>query len=124
MVRRLVSIFLILLLCNQTLLKLGILAWYQVNKDYIAKNLCENRMHPELKCCGKCQLRKRLAQAEHSSLPSQVSDFQVFKGKLAPFILPIPIRLSIFESSQELPEPYYLAAVPSKLAIPVFHPPA
>ena len=122
--RRIVALFLILLLCNQTILKLGILAWYQTNKDYIAKNLCENRNHPELKCCGKCQFRKKLAQADHSSLPSQASDFQVFKGKLAPFILPVPIQYTICESSQDLPEPYYLAAIPSKLAFPVFHPPA
>ena len=30
------------------------------NQDYIAKNLCENRNRPEMKCNGKCQLCKRL----------------------------------------------------------------
>lgn len=38
----------------------GILAHYQLNKEYIARVLCENRDKPELHCDGKCYLAKRL----------------------------------------------------------------
>lgn len=38
----------------------GIIAHYQLNKDYIARVLCENRDKPELHCDGKCYLAKRL----------------------------------------------------------------
>ena len=38
----------------------GIVAHYQLNKDYIARVLCENRDRPELHCDGKCFLAKRL----------------------------------------------------------------
>ena len=38
----------------------GTIAYYQLNKEYIAKNLCENRNRPELHCDGKCYLAKKL----------------------------------------------------------------
>ena len=36
---------------------------YAINKDYIAKNLCENRAKPKLNCNGKCHLMKQLKKA-------------------------------------------------------------
>jgi hypothetical protein len=39
---------------------LGIIAHYQLNRDYIARILCENRDRPELHCDGQCYLAKRL----------------------------------------------------------------
>jgi hypothetical protein len=53
------SILLIALLvqnCSRYLIILD----YQLNKDYIAKNLCENRNKPKCCCCGKCFLKKQL----------------------------------------------------------------
>lgn len=38
----------------------GTIAYYHVNKDYIARVLCENRDKPQLHCDGKCYLAKRL----------------------------------------------------------------
>lgn len=32
---------------------------FQLNQDYIAAKLCENRFSPELKCAGKCYLKKQ-----------------------------------------------------------------
>ena len=37
---------------------------FKINQDYIAKNLCENRAKRILKCNGKCQLMKKLKQAD------------------------------------------------------------
>ena len=34
---------------------------YVINYDYISTNLCENIEKPELKCNGKCHLKKELA---------------------------------------------------------------
>jgi hypothetical protein len=36
---------------------------YAINKEYIAKNLCENRNKPKLNCNGKCHLMKQLKKA-------------------------------------------------------------
>lgn len=38
----------------------GTIAYYHVNKDYIARVLCENRDKPQLHCDGKCYLAKKL----------------------------------------------------------------
>lgn len=42
--------------------KAVIVADFYANQDSIAKNLCENKGNPKMHCCGRCQLRKRLAK--------------------------------------------------------------
>jgi len=42
----------------------GTIAYFRLNRDYIAKVLCENRQRPGLKCNGKCYLAKKLKQQE------------------------------------------------------------
>ncbi len=37
---------------------------FNLNRDYIAKNLCENRYRPVLKCNGNCVLMKKMKQEE------------------------------------------------------------
>src|SRR3954467_13400411 len=47
-----------------------ILVNYYLNKEYISKNLCENRDKPQLNCCGKCVVKKELAKEnKNESLP-------------------------------------------------------
>ncbi|MBE7176241.1 MAG: hypothetical protein INR69_07565 [Mucilaginibacter polytrichastri] len=41
-----------------------VVAGFELNRDYIAKNLCENRNRPELHCNGRCVLAKKMKQAE------------------------------------------------------------
>ena len=38
----------------------GTIAYFQLNRDYIARVLCENRDKPQLNCNGQCYLAKRL----------------------------------------------------------------
>ena len=40
---------------------------YQVNRDFIAENLCENRFSPEKQCAGKCYLKKQLSASSEST---------------------------------------------------------
>lgn len=42
---------------------------YVLNYDYIAKELCENKTKPELKCNGKCHLVNELAKAAEDEKP-------------------------------------------------------
>ena len=62
----------------------GTIAYYHVNKDYIAKVLCENRAKPQLHCEGKCYLAKKLhAQQEQQDKATaervqKTPDFQLF----------------------------------------------
>lgn len=62
--KQVVSIMLILLLGAQCLIQLGLVASYQLHKEYIVKSLCNNRNRPEMHCEGKCFLKKKLAEAE------------------------------------------------------------
>ena len=38
----------------------GTIAYYNINRNYIARVLCENRDRPELHCNGQCYLAKKL----------------------------------------------------------------
>ena len=43
---------------------------YVVNYNYISTVLCENKDKPALKCCGKCHLKKELANASEGEKPN------------------------------------------------------
>jgi len=42
--------------------KLAIAVSFQLNKEYIAATLCENRARPGMNCKGKCHLAKEMKQ--------------------------------------------------------------
>lgn len=64
---RIIAIVLMLSLSCQSLVRLGIVAWYEVNKDYITEKFCINKDKPQMKCCGKCYLRKQLKKVENTN---------------------------------------------------------
>ena len=49
---------------------------FYLNQEYIAKNLCENKDKPVLKCNGKCHLAKELAKEEKKE---KKEDKQMYK---------------------------------------------
>lgn len=51
-------------LCCQCFLQLGIINWYELNKEVITQKYCENKGKPAMKCHGKCYLKKQLKKAE------------------------------------------------------------
>lgn len=115
---------LILLLMTQAFSHWFVVMAFNINKEYIAKNLCENRYRPQLHCNGNCVLMKKMKQAE-----KQEQD--------APSAVKIDV-LSIFLSSRSFfdPElvpvfipktPYFTtthSAKPIDRAIAIFHPPS
>lgn len=63
------AIILILALCIQLFTRFLVELQYDLNKNYIAKHLCEDRGNPMSCCRGKCFLKKQLAnndKAENS----------------------------------------------------------
>ncbi len=56
----------------QSSIKSGIVAYYELNKEYIATTLCENRAKPKMQCNGKCYLSKKIQAQEKQDqeLPS------------------------------------------------------
>lgn len=64
------NIILILLMGTMSFSKNMIMLDYELNKDYIAANLCINKARPALKCHGKCQVMKKMAE-EEQNIPGQ-----------------------------------------------------
>lgn len=58
------SILLLFSLLSANCSNLFVFLGFEVNQNYIAKELCINRDKPEMNCNGKCYLMKKLKQAE------------------------------------------------------------
>lgn len=76
-----ISILLLCSLLTVNFSNLFVFAGFEMNRKYIAAELCENRNKPELHCNGKCYLMKKLKQAqdkeekqERQSQQTQVQD--------------------------------------------------
>ena len=102
----------------------GAVAYYRVNQDYIAKNLCENRDKPMLDCNGQCYLAKQLKAAEEkeqksnserlAKMPEVVLAFQAIQ----PIFKPTFLQISVAEDHFATP-----SFVVSNDAKGFFHPP-
>jgi len=69
LIRNSASFYLLLLVLLKVLAVPVICLHYQLNKAYIAANLCENKSKPVMHCNGKCHLRKQLAKTSETSDP-------------------------------------------------------
>lgn len=108
-----VTIALILLTALQTFSKWCLILEYQVNRDYISKNLCINRARPSCCCHGKCYLNKKMAtdesgqQAPGKGGQKEESPLQVasllnsFSALQVPVIIPCNPTRYLASSSQE-----------------------
>jgi hypothetical protein len=68
---KLTAVLLIIAIISSSFSRFFIYAGYQLNKNYIAAKLCENRNRPWLHCNGKCYLMKKLKQAEEKQNASE-----------------------------------------------------
>lgn len=94
---------------------------FLANKDYIAKNICENRAKPKLHCNGKCYLYKELKKAdtrEHSAtnMVNEMGNFEFCTHVSSPFFGPdLCIEKSLLFR--------YYVAYPQPHQYSIFHPP-
>lgn len=85
-----------------------ILLNYQVNKEYIAQNLCENRDKPDMDCCGKCVVKKELDKdSQQSKAPGNLKEKEVAK---------MAVRKAALQPLS--PDPFYLKEFGYLLNIP------
>lgn len=113
-------LLLTLIFLGQTFRQPVIFISYQVNKDVIIKTLCENRDKPELKCNGKCHLKKKLKESsekeksdKNSNSIEKVELFVTVSNALRSF--PILLNNEYISGRQELV---------LQPATPLFRPPA
>src|SRR5476651_2346896 len=64
MLKRSVAYLLMIVLVAANFSRLFIYAGFELNRNYIATKLCENRDKPWLHCNGKCYFMKKIKQAE------------------------------------------------------------
>lgn len=66
MLQRITAYLLIVALVSANFSRFFIYAGFELNRNYIAAKLCENRNKPQLHCNGKCYFMKKLKQAEEN----------------------------------------------------------
>ena len=127
LVKKAAAIVVCLCLLMQCMAHYVVTGFYELNKDYIAKNLCENRDKPQMKCCGKCYLRKQLKKVDDNERPSKNTPTKVEKNEVVAFVLPALIPLSQgnaeFGTKSER-TPVFQHLRHSAIPFPIFHPPS
>ena len=124
--RTTIAILIMFSLTFQCMVKVAIVGWYEMNKDYISKNLCENRGNPKMKCCGKCYLKKQLKKAEdNTDANGKQAPGKLNKIEIAEFVIPqkisLPylVQLNNHNYNPAVQHMYTHAAISS-----IFHPPS
>ena len=121
--KKIIAIFAFIGILLQSFSSVVIVADYYVHKDFIAKNLCENKDKPQMHCEGKCCLKKKLAKESKDQAPSPRNQ----KSEQT-------VNLFYSESKFELKNPGFLITTPLYFSYDdlhtcgfqhtVFHPPA
>jgi hypothetical protein len=114
---------LMLLILSQSFSKLFVVLEYNLNKDFIAKNLCINKAKPKLHCNGKCQMMKKLAEEEKQNSPNNSTtkikiQEVLFSNEMNTTTLPV-IACITLSYNEDRP----LVKLNSPVS-PIFHPPA
>ena len=114
---------LIALLFVQTFSKWMVLLEYNLNKDFIAKNLCVNKARPKLHCNGKCQIMKKLAEEEKQNSSNnnttKISIQDLFCGNAMIQLNPPLLHAALLSFNEDPPISAYSTPIAS-----IFHPPA
>jgi hypothetical protein len=123
-VKKFIAIGLIFTMSAQCFYKLGVITYFQVNRDYIAQVLCINKEKPITMCYGQCFLDKSLDLADdrnsdQGSVPgsTQRIDFPVFLVVENSYAFEKRLNFEIAGSA-------YLPGSSSEHSPVPFHPPA
>jgi len=101
--------------------KLLIIANYEINKEYISKNLCENKAKPKLKCNGKCHLVKELKKQDKKE--NTPANSLKEKLEIQFFSIAAKNKIKTQTPAKEKAETPYLFSNYSNSLNSIFHPP-
>lgn len=107
---------------GQCLFKLGIVTYFELNRDYIAEVLCINKNKPIAMCYGRCFLKKNLALADESEkapAPLSKEKFQVPVFLVSENLYSLQVRSELI-----FPFTAYYKIIASGFKSPPFHPPS
>lgn len=80
--KRYIALFLLVLVSIKTLLVPFVYLDFELRKDYILQQLCENRFKPELHCDGKCYLSKQLHKVAENNASKEAQKHASFLKKI------------------------------------------
>jgi hypothetical protein len=99
-VNRIIALLLFMVMQVPLLNQWSAVAYYQVNRDFIAKNLCVNRDKPMLNCNGQCYLSKQLKAAEEKEQKSNSERLEKMPEVVLSFQAIQPVFTARFTSSE------------------------
>ncbi|MEP6597212.1 MAG: hypothetical protein ABJA71_14765 [Ginsengibacter sp.] len=119
--RHLLASFLLVSFLIQTFSTNLLVANFYANQKYIAANLCLNKSKPEMKCCGKCQLIKKLSEEEskNKQYPGRKSEGKEEVISSVSFFSTIVLQCEIIKRLY----PFYQENLFSPYSYTFFHPP-
>jgi len=123
-VNRIIALLLFIAMQIPLMNQWSAVAYYRVNRDFIAKNLCVNRDKPMLNCNGQCYLAKKLKAAEEKELKSNSERLEKMPEVVLSFQAIQPVFTTRF-TALELVENHFTSTefFPSSAAKGFFHPP-
>jgi hypothetical protein len=91
--KQVIAILLIITLGIQNFSKIIIEFNFEINRSYIAKNLCINRNNPGSTCKGKCYLKKKLTADKDQQQPASKNSVQ--KNSQPDLFLNKPLEIDV-----------------------------
>lgn len=116
------AIAIVLLICSVSLNLSGlfVFAGFEMNRGYIAKELCINRNRPELHCNGRCYLMNKLKQAQDKE-QKQEHQFQKIQLQQPVALLPFVFKQYAIQTIHfRIP---LITGMPVARVNAIFHPP-
>lgn len=105
MLRKAGSLLMAFLIITQSLMNLGLYAYYNINKKMIADKLCINKSKPQMHCNGHCFLSKQLKQAEEKE-KQQLPGLKEKEEQAITFVAFTAIRIYSSVVSEGIIPPY------------------
>lgn len=100
--KRLLALLLFLAMQVPLMNQWGAVAYYRINRDYIAENLCVNRDKPMLNCNGQCYLAKKLKAAEEKERKSNSERLEKMPEVVLSFQAIQPVFTARFIASEHI----------------------
>jgi hypothetical protein len=121
-VKKVIAIVFILLLSAQYVFKLGIITYFETNREYIAEVLCVNKTKPITMCYGQCFLNRNLSVLENEDASRPVTTFKYQIESTAFIYQANEINLSLYSQKVEKMCPFQTFYSFSS-DVSIFHPP-
>ena len=125
-IKRHIAFFMLLLISFKILIVPFVYLDFELRKEYIVKNLCENRFTPQLHCDGKCYLAKQLHKVaqDHARSETEKQSENIKKSWLDVFEVSCFLE-NIFSKTTKTPRisSDYIMYISSDFFDTILHPP-